>query len=461
MIVTIDDYCGTANAKAEPGHDVKLVDDGSKFTVANAGDLKLRLQALHELLIHTPLEQHSGIRFDDILNGISSRTYVNGSEKVYFTVKDLSWPSKIPEAFIEAYREVLQCRPYTNKYIYKTITAGSRHLEMSVSARSAATFSAIRPLLPELDSLCDTELTSFYKRAESQGGFQNTSLYVAARSNLGTVKPFAFMQLPTELRLEVLDYLSPAHTLLRVFPKDEHDTEQRPPVRLDIMRVCKVLYKETADRFFKSSTLYIEAYPDLRKSIWIRAYFTKTTTIEYAARVMRMSYEARSRIKRLEIRIFPEDAASPINSFRPEQLDTSSLRRICTELPSLKSILISFEKMPERLCLLDGRARWPGETSFYDCQRFTLAWIYAQLPDEGPQIVWDLTHFRHSVDDSTTLRKEVLSQPMMNKLVQRHGALDLAQSANVSSEDLQRWSEIRKTVSEAVAPRRSHVFSLG
>ncbi|KAJ4367950.1 hypothetical protein N0V86_009791 [Didymella sp. IMI 355093] len=443
MIVTIDDYRGTVNAKAEPGHNEKLVDDGSKFTVANAGDLKLRLQALHELLIHTPLEQHSGIRFDDTLNGISSRTYVNGSEKVYFTVKGLSWPSKIPEAFIEAYREVLQCRPHTNKYIYKTITAGSWHLEMSVSARSAATFSAIRPLLPELDSLCDTELTSFYQQAESH------------------VKPFAFMQLPTELRLEVLDYLSPAHTLLRVFPKDKYDKEQRPPVRLDIMRVCKVLYKETADRFFKSSTLYIEAYPDLRKGIWIHAYFTKTTTIEYAARVMRMSNEARSRITRLEIRIFPEDAASPINSFRPEQLDTSSLRRICTELPSLKSILISFEKMPKRLCLLDGRARWPDETSFYDCQRFTLAWIYAQLPDEGPQIVWDLTHFRHSVDDPTTLRKEVLSQPMMNKLVQRDGALDLAQSANAGPEDLQRWSEIRKTVSEAVAPRRSHVLSLG
>lgn len=269
------------------------------------------------------------------------------------------------------------------------------------------------------------------------------------------------MQLPTELRFEIYDYLSPAHTLLRVFAKDKHDSEQSPPVRLDIMRVSKALYKETADRFFNGSTLYIEAYPDLRRGVWIQSYFTKTTTFEYVARVMRMSNESKSRVTRLEIRIFPEDAASPINSFHPEQLDTSSLRRICTELPSLESILISFERTPKRLCLLDGRARWPNETSFYNSQSFTLAWIHAQLPDDGPYTYWDLTHFRQSVVDPAALRQEVLSQPMMKECIQRVGALNLAQSANVTQEDSQRWSEIRDMVREAVAPRRSSIFSLG
>ncbi|KAF3035667.1 hypothetical protein E8E12_003646 [Didymella heteroderae] len=441
MIVTIDDYRGAADAK--PSQVEKLIDNGSKFTVADAGDLKLKLQALHRLLECTPLDQHSRLRFDDILQAPSSRTYVDGSEHVYFTIKSLSWPSKIPEAFIEAYREVLQSRPFTNRYIYKPIVSGTWHQETSISARSAATFSAIRPLLPELDSLCDTELADYYQRAEYQ------------------VKPFAFMRLPTELRFEVYDYLSPAHTLLRVFAKDKHDSEQRSPVRLDIMRVSRALYKETTDRFFNGSTLYIEAYPDLRGGVWIQSYFTKITTIEYVARVMRMSSGAKSRVTQLEIRIFPEDAASPINSFRPEHLDTSSLRRICTELPSLESILISFEKVPKRLHLLDGRARWPNETSFYNGQRFTLAWIHAQLPDEGPQIFWDLTHFRQSVVDSLILRQEILSQPMMKESVQRDGALGLAQSANATQEDSQRWSEIRDIVSEAVAPRRSNIFSLG
>lgn len=167
MIVTLDDYRGAIDAK--PVYDEEHIDDGSKFTVANAGVLKLKLQALHRLLTRTPLDQHSSLRFDEILKIASSRTYVDGSENVYFTVKGLSWPSKIPEAFVEAYREVLQSRPFTNRYIYKPVVAGIRHQEMAVSARSAATFSTIRPLLPELDNLCGADLANFFQRAESQG----------------------------------------------------------------------------------------------------------------------------------------------------------------------------------------------------------------------------------------------------------------------------------------------------
>lgn len=177
MIVTIDDYRGTSIAKPGSRHlrDEELIDDGSKFTVANAGDLMLKLQALHRLLIHAPVEHHSRLPLDDILKAAPPRTYIDGSENVYFAVKGLSWPSKIPEAFIEAYRDVLQSRPFTNKYIYKPVRAGSWHQEMSVSARSAATFSAIRPLLPELDSICDTELTNLYQRVEIKGASQYLS----------------------------------------------------------------------------------------------------------------------------------------------------------------------------------------------------------------------------------------------------------------------------------------------
>lgn len=227
------------------------------------------------------------------------------------------------------------------------------------------------------------------------------------------------------------------------------------------MRVSKAIYKETVGHFFNGSTLYIEAYPDLRRGIWTQAYFTRRTTLEYVTRVMRMSEAAKSRVAQLELRIFPEDAASPITSFYAEQLDTSSLRRICTELPNLETILISFEKIPPRLCLFDGRARWPDQASFYNGQRFTLAWIHAQLPSEGLKIVWDMTHFRHSTNGPALLRKEILSQPLMKELIQRDGALDLARSANATEEDLRRWTEIRGVVSEAVAPRRSNLFSLG
>ncbi|KAF1925815.1 uncharacterized protein M421DRAFT_423375 [Didymella exigua CBS 183.55] len=433
MIVTIDDYRGTANPKDGPCHNEKVKDDGSMFMVANAGDLKLKLQALNNLLVRTPLNQHSELHFDAIFESVSSRTYVDGSEEVYFTVKNLSWPSKIPEAFINAYLEVLQGRPFTNSYIFKTERWWTPGQLTSVSAKSAATFSTIRLVLPDLDMLCNTKLNDFFQQAESQ------------------VKPFALMQLPTELRLEIFDYLFPAQTPLRIFSKIQDDPENRPPVRLDIMRVSKALHKETVDHFLNNSSLFIEAYPDLRRGIWVQAYFTEATVIEYVARVMRMSYEARSKITRLEIRIIPEDAASPINSYHPARLDTSSLRRICTELPSLKSVLISFERMPERMCLLGGRARWPNEASFYNGQMLTLAWIHAQLPGEGPRIVWDLTHFRHSVDEPALLRKEIFSQPMMRKLLERDGALELEQSANATRDDLRRWSAIKNAVVEAVA----------
>lgn len=259
------------------------------------------------------------------------------------------------------------------------------------------------------------------------------------------------MQLPTELRLEIFDYLLPARTPLRVFSKQQDSVKDRPPIRLDIMRVSKALYKEAVDHFLDNSCLYLEAYPDLRRGICIQAHFTETTVIDYVARVMKMSYEARFKITRLEIHIIPEDAASPINSYHPAQLDASSLRRMCAELLNLESVLISFEKMPQKMCLLGGRVRWPNETSFYNGQRFTLAWVHAQLPGKGPRVVWDLTHFRHSVGEAALLRTEILSQPMMRELLERDSALELGQSASATRKDLQRWSVIRETVAKAVA----------
>lgn len=172
MIVTIDDYRGVASINARPSDDQPFEDDGSKFTVANAGALKLKLQALNNLLICTPIDQHNALQFGNILRSASPRTYVNGSEEVYFRVKGLSWPSKIPEMFVKAYGEVVQKRPFTNKYTYKTIkalTPDPSNLLDSVSARSASPFSTIRPLLHELDTLCDTKLNDFFERADSQG----------------------------------------------------------------------------------------------------------------------------------------------------------------------------------------------------------------------------------------------------------------------------------------------------
>lgn len=169
MIVTINDYRDTAEpeagySKQQPPNDADL-----KFTVAGAGHLKLKLQALNNALIRTPLDQHSQLQFDDILQSDSPRTYVNGSEEVYFLLKSLLWPNKIPEIFIKAYSEVLQFRPFTNAYICRTFTEPAPGNKLSVSARSAPTFSKVRPLLPQLDVICNTKLNDFFEEANKKG----------------------------------------------------------------------------------------------------------------------------------------------------------------------------------------------------------------------------------------------------------------------------------------------------
>lgn len=181
MIVTLDDYRGVADPRS---NNQQLKDDSSKFTVASAGHLKLKLQALNSALKRTPLGQHRQLRFDDILQGASPRTYVNGSEEVYFLLKDLPWPSKIPEVFAKAYSEVVQSRPFLNTYIPRDLNKTSQGYYSSasapVSARFAPTFSRIRPLLPEIDASCNTTLSDFFEKADQKGTLSTQLAYTSS-----------------------------------------------------------------------------------------------------------------------------------------------------------------------------------------------------------------------------------------------------------------------------------------
>lgn len=161
MIVTIDNYRGIANTSAAHSDTEQIRDDGIIFTVVAAGELKLRLQALNNVLVRTPIDQHHLIELDDAFRSNIPRTYVNGSEEVFFKAKSLSSPSKIPEVFVRAYGDVLQRRPFINVYNCKTVKKRP--------AKSTSTFSTIRPLLPELDTICNTKLNDFFQQADSQG----------------------------------------------------------------------------------------------------------------------------------------------------------------------------------------------------------------------------------------------------------------------------------------------------
>lgn len=174
MIVTIDDYRGAADSVATPSSNDPTEDDDLKFTVASAGRLKLRLRALNDALTRTPPDQHLQLPFDEIVRGTSSRTYVNGSEEVYFMLKGLSWPNNISRVFIKAYCEVLRLRPFTNAYSHKPVE--EPHLYKSIAGRFAPTFSDVRPMLLSLDTICDTTLDRFFRDAEDKGTLPNYRL---------------------------------------------------------------------------------------------------------------------------------------------------------------------------------------------------------------------------------------------------------------------------------------------
>ncbi|KAF3007527.1 hypothetical protein E8E13_006147 [Curvularia kusanoi] len=178
MIVTIDDYRGNAEPEQAPSSEqIKDEDDDSPFTVARAGLLKLRLQALNKVLARTPLAQHRDLRLEETVQSVLPRTYVSGSEEVYFIVKDLSWPSKIPEVFISAYREVCECQPFTNKYIPRNyIGADPRPFLGSPTSQFAPTFSTIRPLLRQIDASCCTKLSNFFDISNDRSGYPYDSI---------------------------------------------------------------------------------------------------------------------------------------------------------------------------------------------------------------------------------------------------------------------------------------------
>ena len=172
MIRTIHDYRGAEESQAGSSSSTdqfKDEDDDSLFTVARAGFLQLKLQALDNALTRVPIDQHKQLRLNDIVQSIHPRTYVSGSEQVYFLVKDLSWPSKIPQVFINAYEEVLNFRPFTNNYIRRPRRGLHPLGAIPVSSRFAPTFSAIRPLLRDLDASCHTNLSNFFDQADHGG----------------------------------------------------------------------------------------------------------------------------------------------------------------------------------------------------------------------------------------------------------------------------------------------------
>ncbi|KAH6644413.1 hypothetical protein C7974DRAFT_383492 [Boeremia exigua] len=435
MIVTIDDYRG-ADSEDGPGksEQIKDEDDDTKFTVSMAGHLKLKLQALNSMLICTPSDRHDQLQFDDVAAGVPPRTYVNGSEKVYFLVRDLTWPSKIPDIYMNAYSEVVRSCPFTNRYIRRPSRNRKLRCYGPTYTSFAPTFSSIRALLPHIDALCNTSLNDFFEKADEK------------------VKPFPFMNLPAELRLQVYDCLVPSEAFVRVRTKKSHRVDQRFPMCLSIMRVSRTLCEETTRHFFDKPCLLIEAcerprYHEDNPS------FSAHTAMDYAALVTSVSAEVRRKFTRLEIQIVL-GVPSVEQELSRDRLRDTPLRQICSALPNLEVVLISFQRREQCSELINyDPPPWRERRTYVNSQSRTLDWIDVQLPDEGPRVAWDLMYFGGQMDDAARLRSAIMSERMMRGLIEKEGSLELEQSTTATREDLQRWSATKELVLDALGRR--------
>jgi hypothetical protein len=134
-----------------------------RFSITDAVQLKLRIQALDHALSSTSQENGSAVDAEKFTDACQSRpfhetVYVAGSEEFYLVVKGLSRPDLIPDVYVEAYRAILQGRHYANSY---KVTDFKKGVD--------PTFSEIRAVLHDIDRVCETDLEGAFSTLETKG----------------------------------------------------------------------------------------------------------------------------------------------------------------------------------------------------------------------------------------------------------------------------------------------------
>ncbi|KAF2134870.1 hypothetical protein P153DRAFT_362593 [Dothidotthia symphoricarpi CBS 119687] len=328
----------------------RRVNQKACFTVADAGQLMLKLQALDETLRLTPFEDHPKLDLESI--DVASGTYVIGSEDLFQVVKGISCAGLIPDVYIEAYRTMLQRRPYLNHFRKSDINKGYD-----------PTFSEVRRILADIDALCGTELYGYIQKLDRD------------------VKPFAFLRLPAELRLQVYSHLLPreAHIALLYTP---HRNHQLSRLNLDILRVSHQLYDECVKYFYENRTLWMMAGRDQ----------TGTLTDEYVGRAYEtlavMNTQTRLLFKRLEImvQVWLLPPANIPASRRHYGIPPVSepMRQIFALLPNLETVLFSFN--PVKNSMFER-----GMPRVYRMREDILLWVLDSMPEPAPRIQWDIS----------------------------------------------------------------------
>lgn len=283
-----------------------------RFTVTDAAELKLKLQALDDKL-------EPGVDVATLVSACQARPfheeiYVDGSEEFFLLVKSIPRADLIPDIYIDAYDAVRQGRFPLNHYKVSDFRKGVD-----------PTFSDIRPLLSKIDQLCGTKLHDFYRALEDQ------------------VKPFPFLSLPAELAIQIYSHILPRepHIALLYQPTREH---KPPRVRLDIMSTNKQLHGEVSKYFYEKRTLFMLLARDKNSQMLSNEYMSR-----YYETLAVMNFETRSLFTRLEVMV----AHFSEQTFRPRQYQlvksvVDPMQQIVELLPNLATVVIALGPTPVR-----------------------------------------------------------------------------------------------------------------
>jgi hypothetical protein len=141
-----------------------------RFNVADAAQLKLKLQALDDKL--EPNVDAATLTAACESRPFHEEIYVDGSEEFFLLVKDIARADLIPAVYVEAYTTVQQGRFHIN---HRRVTDFKKGVD--------PTFSEIRGLLSKIDELCRTKLNESFRALEDQGKCDLTTAHRSFLAN--------------------------------------------------------------------------------------------------------------------------------------------------------------------------------------------------------------------------------------------------------------------------------------
>ncbi|EUC32011.1 hypothetical protein COCCADRAFT_99830 [Bipolaris zeicola 26-R-13] len=283
-----------------------------RFSLADAADLKPKLQALDKSLAGTCTGHSRELDFTSIDDAVNMQpphvaVYVDGSEEFFLMVKTISRPDLIPKVLAEAIKAMSQGRPYVNIQRTSDFKKGAD-----------PTFSDFRPMLPDIDRLCGTDLAGVVARLEAQG-----KLRVPSRE-----------QLP-ELRLQVYSYVLPEHPR-GILPPWCRKSNGR---RLALMRVNKQLHSEVRKHYYENVNFLIATVFQLENTS-----LYEDNTISIRQLIESMDSNIFPLIKQLSVRINGSSVQETLRT--GSRSPPFALKYIFDTFPGLQQLTITFGTAP-------------------------------------------------------------------------------------------------------------------